>query len=137
MRITVSVDARLNDAMGGVVGGVVGGVLGGVLGGVTDEVTGEVLADAAFSAEELARACGVSPDWVIERVEAGVLQADPDSRPWRFGSVTLVRARRVAQLEASFDADPQLAALTADLIEEVARLRRQLSALGVAPDDGA
>ena len=44
----------------------------------------------------------------------------------RFDSVTLVRARRVAQLESCFDADPQLAALTADLIEEVARLRKQL-----------
>jgi chaperone modulatory protein CbpM len=30
------------------------------------------------------------------------------------------------KLETCFDADPQLAALTADLIEEVARLRKQL-----------
>src|SRR5450830_1001541 len=33
------------------------------------------------------------------------------------------------QLEATFDADPQLAALTVDLIEEVTRLRRQLQQL--------
>ena len=38
----------------------------------------------------------------------------------------MVRARRLAQLEVTFDADPHLAALTADLIEEVAFLRRRL-----------
>ena len=37
-----------------------------------------------------------------------------------------MRARRIAQLEHSFDADPQLAAMTADLIEEVQLLRRKL-----------
>ncbi|RYF39595.1 MAG: MerR family transcriptional regulator, partial [Comamonadaceae bacterium] len=65
-------------------------------------------------------------------VEAGVLQVDLDTGQWRFDSATLVRARRIASLEACFDADPQLAALTADLIEEVAQLRRQLRVLGAA-----
>ena len=89
----------------------------------------EVLGDGAFTAEDLARACGVGADWVREHVEAGVLRFDPASGDWRFDSTTLVRARRIARLEASFDADPQLAALTADLIEEVAVLRRQLRLL--------
>ena len=40
---------------------------------------------------------------------------------------TLVRARRIAQLEATFDADPHLAALAADLMEEVLQLRQQLA----------
>ena len=86
----------------------------------------EVLGAAAFSVEEAARACGVEVLWLQKRVEAGVLQVHVQSDGWRFVSVTLVRARRVAQLESCFDADPQLAALTADLIEEVARLRKQL-----------
>lgn len=90
---------------------------------------GEVLGQSAFTAEELARACGVAPDWVHAQVEAGVLQVDRASGAWRFDSVTLVRARRIANLESTFGADPQLAALTADLIEEVTRLRRQLKAL--------
>lgn len=98
---------------------------------------GEVLSVSAFSVEELAHSVGVAVEWVHARVEAGVLEAVPGSEPveamWRFDSVALVRARRVAQLEAMFDADPQLAALTADLIEEVTRLRRQLVALGVEP----
>ena len=47
---------------------------------------GEVLDGAVFSAEELARACGVVPDWVRERVQAGVLQADTQGVSWRFDS---------------------------------------------------
>ena len=98
---------------------------------------GEVLGVRAFTLEELAHSVGVAVDWVRVRVETGVLQIDAGEEPrvelWRFDSVALVRARRIAQLEATFDADPQLAALTADLIEEVTRLRRQLAALGVKP----
>lgn len=98
---------------------------------------GEVLGVGAFSVEELAHSAGVAVEWVYARVEAGVLEIGPGSDPhvelWRFDSLALMRARRVAQLEATFDADPQLAALTADLIEEVTRLRRQLAALGAEP----
>ena len=90
---------------------------------------GELLDQGAFTAEDLARACGREAHWVQERVEAGVLQVDLDTGEWRFDSTTLVRARRIASLEACFDADPQLAALTADLIEEVAQLRQQLKLL--------
>ena len=102
---------------------------------------GEVVDGPAFSVEELARACGVGADWVRARVEAGVLQVDgggsgagTGATPatiaiWRFDSLMLVRARRIAHLESAFDADPQLAALAADLIEEVTDLRRRLRAL--------
>jgi chaperone modulatory protein CbpM len=86
----------------------------------------EVLDEAAFSLEEAARACGMEVRWIEERVQAGVLQGRVRAGQWRFDSATLVRARRVARLEACFDADPQLAALTADLMEEVAQLRRRL-----------
>jgi len=90
---------------------------------------GEVLGESAFTAEDLARACGVGAGWVRERVEAGVLQVNTATGEWRFDSTTLVRARRLQRLEAGFDADPQLAALTVDLIEEVQRLRERLLAL--------
>jgi chaperone modulatory protein CbpM len=87
---------------------------------------GEVLGDAAFTTEDIARACGMHVAWVHERVEAGVLQVNQATGEWRFDSATLVRARRLAWLESGFDADPQLAALTADLMEEVNQLRRRL-----------
>lgn len=95
---------------------------------------GEALDGAVLSADELAHSCGVSIDWVMARVESEVLPVDDRSGDWRFDSLTLARARRIVALETTFDADPQLAALTADLIEEVTRLRRRLSALGITPD---
>lgn len=95
-------------------------------------LSAELLEGAAYGAHEFAHACGVSPDWVLARVEAGVLQVDSASGTWRFDSFTVVRARRIAQLEATYGADPQLAALTTDLIEEVTHLRRQLEAFASA-----
>ena len=68
--------------------------------------------------------------WVREHVHAGVLHVESGSTEWRFASPDVVRARRIVQLEAVFDADPQLAALTADLIEEVSELRRRLQSIG-------
>ena len=91
----------------------------------------ELLGDAALDLQALARGCRVSPDWVVTRVESGVLLPDSGgaAAEWRFAAATLARARRIAQLEQIYDADPQLAALAADLMEEVARLRRQLRLL--------
>jgi chaperone modulatory protein CbpM len=96
---------------------------------------GELLGDDSLSLEDLARACRRAPEWVSEHVEAGVIAPQAATATntslvtWRFASTTLVRARRVADLEACFDADPHLAALTVDLMEEVSALRRQLHQL--------
>lgn len=93
----------------------------------------DILDSEALSLEQLAHACSMEPQWVVERVSTGVLQCDEtDSMPpnathaWRFSTHTVIRARRIAQLERTFDADPELAALTADLMEEVRQLRRRL-----------
>lgn len=92
----------------------------------------ELLDDAALTLHQLAGGCSVTPEWVHTHVEAGVIQPLQGGgvAEWRFASTTLTRARRIAELERNFDADPQLAALTTDLIEEVTRLRRQLALLG-------
>ncbi len=91
----------------------------------------ELLGDAALDLQALARGCRVSPDWVVTRVESGVLLPDSGgaAAEWRFAGATLVRARRLAGLEQTFEADPQLAALTVDLMEEVVELRRRLHQL--------
>lgn len=88
----------------------------------------QLLDDDALGIHEVALCCRVSPDWVLTRVQAGVLRAErgQGAHDWRFASTTVVRARRIVQLEQTYDADPQLAALTADLIEEVIELRRRL-----------
>lgn len=83
---------------------------------------------AALTLDALARACRMDAEWVAARLQEGLLQAgtEGDRSAWRFSGATVVRARRIAHLELTFDADPHLAALTADLIEEVAALRQQL-----------
>ena len=93
---------------------------------------GELLDDKTLSLQDLARACSRAPEWVQAHVEAGVIEtithaSTRHAAEWHFTSTTLVRARRIAQLEATFDADPHLAALAADLMEEVLQLRRQLA----------
>ena len=46
---------------------------------------------------------------------------------WRFASRQLVRARKLVSFERDFDANPEVAALLVDLLEEIAELRRRLS----------
>lgn len=102
--------------------------------GTTASVTAVVLEeDTPLDMQELARACCVGESWVIERVEAGLLETfgPAQNRQWRFSSASLVRARRMVQLEQGFDANPELAALTTDLIEEVTRLRARIRAAGL------
>lgn len=96
-------------------------------------VTCVVVDEVTLDLDELARACAVESLWVVERVEAGLLGALNQQQPtcWRFSSAELARARRLAALERDFDANPELAALVADLIEEVARLKGRLKAAGL------
>ena len=99
----------------------------------------ELLADHSLTVQELARACRMNPEWVHARVYEGLLgitqtHADPhvqaeDQGSWRFSCSMVLRARRIADLERQFDADPQLAALAVDLMEEVAVLRSRLEDL--------
>lgn len=104
----------------------------------TEIVVGVVLDEAGLTLEELARACAVDTAWVIERVEAGILgDGAPALSHWRFRSSDLTRARRLRQLEHAFAAEPELAALVADLQEEIRALRQQLSAAGVYESRGA
>lgn len=99
-------------------------------------LTGAVLEEAALTLEELALACAVEPRWIAERIEAGLfgrMPAEPVTC-MRFSSAELVRARRLAATERDFDANPELAALVADLIEEVDRLKARLRAAGLEVD---
>jgi len=66
--------------------------------------------------EELAVVCAVSAEWVRERVAEGLL-------PARFDTLVVRRVRRMVALERDFDAVPELAALMADLLEELDALR--------------
>ena len=45
---------------------------------------------------------------------------------WRFSAAAILRARRMRDLERNFEAVPELAALMADLLEELDCLRARL-----------
>lgn len=89
------------------------------------------LDDALLSLDDLCRIGRVSPQWVIERVESGLLvELGGAPETWRFDAVVLRRVRRMASLERDFEAAPELAALVADLQDEIERLRSQLQRAG-------
>lgn len=98
-----------------------------------DVVIGVLLDDAPLTLEELAAACAVEPRWVVERVEAGFLGGKfiQARTAWEFSGADLARARRLAAIERDFDANRELAALVADLMEEVKALKCRLHAAGL------
>jgi len=79
--------------------------------------------DALITLEELALVCAVTPEWVRARIDEGLLPAAPG---WRFSAVAVRRVRRMRAIERDFDAAPELAALMADLLEELDALRARL-----------
>jgi chaperone modulatory protein CbpM len=96
-------------------------------------LTGVLLDDAALTVDELARACAVEPEWVVQRVRTGILlDGRQQDSGWRFTSVDLVRARRLRDIELAFDANDELAALVVDLSDEIQRLKARLRAAGLA-----
>ncbi len=101
-------------------------------------ITGVLIDDVALTIDELARACCVERNWIQQHVEDGFLQCtliecnvtfavqDTDRWPdWRFASRQLIRARKLVAFERDFDANPELAALLVDLLEEIAELKRR------------
>jgi chaperone modulatory protein CbpM len=77
----------------------------------------------------LCRLAGVDEGWLRLRAEQGLLGtvAVGAREEWRFDARALRRAMRMAALERGFDAVPELAALVADLEDEIATLRARLA----------
>jgi chaperone modulatory protein CbpM len=97
-----------------------------------DVLTGDILDEKMLSLDEIAQACSVKKDWVIHRVEAGLLTCTiQESTTWHFVSADLARARQLAAIERDFDANEELAALVVDLMEEVNRLKNKLKTAGL------
>ncbi len=101
---------------------------------MANEYIGLRLDDMRLTLDECAASCMVSREWIVEHVQAGLLLAEPgpDLAQWSFDSRDLVRTRRLIELEQTFEADPALAGLVADLIDELERLRSRLHRAGVS-----
>lgn len=93
---------------------------------------GYLLQEGELTLEQVADACHVEPEWVRLRVEAGLFpSAQRMAGLWGFSGKTLARARRMYQIEHDFDAVPELAALVADMLEELDVLRAQSASLRI------
>ncbi|MFZ5654200.1 MAG: chaperone modulator CbpM [Pseudomonadota bacterium] len=103
---------------------------------MNDKLAAQLLEDAVLSLEEIANSCRVQVDWVIARVRDELLGQPPAADParWMFSGAQLRRLRRIRALERDFEADPALAAMVVDLLEEVERLRARLRRAGLDPD---
>lgn len=95
-------------------------------------IAGVLLDDAWLTLEQAARACSVEAEWLEARGREGLLaEATSTAGVWRLAGRTMIRARRMRVIERDFDAAPELAALVADLIEELEQLRAKLRQAGI------
>ena len=93
----------------------------------------EILEDACLTLEQLCAACALERDWLIRHVEEGLIPVSGSViAEWRFTTVHLARARRMREIERSYDAAPELAALVADMLEEMDEMRARLRRAGLA-----
>lgn len=92
------------------------------------EFHGILINQTNLDIHHVAYACHVPTHWILERLQAGLLTADvhSDLNTARFDSNSLIRAQRMCAIERDFDANPELAALVVDLMEQVAALKSQL-----------
>jgi chaperone modulatory protein CbpM len=90
-----------------------------------------LLDDLWLDMSELCRLAGVSEGWLRQCMDQDLLASRQAGRrdEGRFNEADLRRVRRIAHLEREFDAAPELAALVADLEDEIAALRARMRRL--------
>src|SRR5260221_4940922 len=95
-------------------------------------VAAAILEDACLTIEQLCTVCAIEEQWLIRHVEEGLFSVSGVTvREWRFSSADLRRAQRMRALERDFEAAPELAALMADVLEEMDELRARLQRAGL------
>jgi chaperone modulatory protein CbpM len=87
----------------------------------------EILEGACLTLEQLCAAAALDRDWLVRHVEEGLIPASGTLvAEWRFAVVHVARARRMHEIERAYEAAPELAALVADMLEELDELRARL-----------
>ena len=87
----------------------------------------EILEGTCLTLEQLCAAAALDRDWLVRHVEEGLIPASGTLvAEWRFSVVHVTRARRMHEIERTYEAAPELAALVADLLEELDELRARL-----------
>ena len=97
-----------------------------------DIVEGLIVEGAALTVEQFCTVCAIEEEWIVRHVEEGLFTVSGRSvTEWRFSAADLRRAQRIRLLEQNFDAAPELAALVADMQEEMDQLRARLRRAGI------
>jgi len=97
-----------------------------------DIISGSIMEGAVLTVEQVCTVIAVEQEWVVRHVEEGLFSvAGTAVTEWRFSSADLRRAQRMRALERDFEAAPELAALMADLLEEMDELRARLRRAGL------
>lgn len=91
-------------------------------------ISGTVLEeDDVLSLGELARACSVHAEYVVELVEHGVVDPlDPNAGVWHFRASCLVRVRKAVTLQADLHVNLPGVALALQLLDELDQLHGRL-----------
>ena len=93
----------------------------------------DILEDACLTLEQLCAACALEREWLIRHVEEGLIPVSGTAlAEWRFTTTHITRARRMREIERTYDAAPELAALVADMLEEMDTLRARLRRTGLS-----
>lgn len=92
-----------------------------------DILIASLVEEGWLTLEQAAGACPVEADWLLRHLQEGLFpHAESVAGVWRLSALSIRRARRMRALERDFEAAPELAALFADLLEELDDLRNQL-----------
>lgn len=92
----------------------------------------ELLEGDVLHVEQMASLCGVSGQWLHTRIEQEVIHAVERQGTYYLSSTSVLRIQQVSKIEQTYDADPQLAGLVADLVEEVRALKHKIRVSGLA-----
>ena len=99
---------------------------------MSEEIVGAVLEGSSLTIDQVCAVCAIEAEWIVRHVEEGLLPVSGRTvTEWRFSSSELRRAQRMRALERDFDAAPELAALMADMLEEMDELRARLRRAGL------
>jgi len=90
-------------------------------------VKGEPLDETMeLSLQDVCSICGIREAVVVEMVEEGLVE--PSGEPqWTFSGVAVTRIRTALRLQHDLDIDLTAVAITLDLLDEIAVLRRRLN----------
>ncbi|MFI4890451.1 MAG: chaperone modulator CbpM [Steroidobacterales bacterium] len=91
-------------------------------------LTGTIVEEVTIlTTSELGRLCTVEVRQIVELVEEGILSVEDESGgEWRFAPSSLRRARTALRLQQDLGLNLAGVALTLELLDEIAELRRQL-----------